>query len=92
VNQEVTLWIFGAVITLQTAIVGAIAAALWVHVGHCKEIAAAMARVEARVERLSIDIGTHDTGLRGAVHETANRVTEHALKISMLERQARIER
>lgn len=85
-SETAILWIFGAVITLQTTIVGAIAAALWVHVGHCKEITAAMARVEAKVERLTIDIGTHDTGLRGAVHEAANRVTEHGLKISMLER------
>jgi len=85
-SQEVTLWIFGVIITLQSAIVGAIAAALWVHVGHCKEIAAAMARLQATVERLAQDIGTHDTGLRGAVHETANRVTEHGLKIAMLER------
>lgn len=85
-DTAVTLWIFGAVIALQTAIVGAIATALWVHVGHCKEIAAAMARVETSVERLTVDIGTHDTGLRGHVHETSNRVTEHGLKISMLER------
>lgn len=87
-NQEVTLWIFGAVITLQTAIVGAIAAALWVHVGHCKDVAAAVARMEATIERLSQDIGTHDTGLRGHVHETANRVTEHGMKIAMLEQRS----
>ena len=85
--SEVTiLWIFGAVIALQTTIVGAIAAAFWAHVNHCKEIAAAMARIEANVERLTLDIGTHDSGLRGHVHATSNRVTEHGLKIAMLER------
>lgn len=85
-DTTVILWIFGAVIALQTTIVGAIAAAFWVHVGHCKDVAAAMARIETSVDRLTVDIGTHDTGLRGHVHETANRVTEHGLKIAMLER------
>lgn len=81
------LWIIGAVISLQMAVVGAIAAALWVHVSHCKEIAASVARIEATVERVCTDIGTHDTGLRGAVHEAANRVTEHGMRIGVLERQ-----
>lgn len=80
-------WIIGVVISLQMAVVGALAAALWVHASHCKEISAAVARIEATVERVCIDIGTHDTGLRGAVHETANRVTEHGMRIAMLERQ-----
>jgi Tfp pilus assembly PilM family ATPase len=80
-------WIIGAVISLQMAVVGAIAAALWVHASHCKVIAAAVARIEATVERVCVDIGTHDTGLRGAVHETSNRVTEHGMRIAMLERQ-----
>lgn len=80
-------WIIGAVITLQMAIVGAIAAALWVHASHCKEITAAVARIEATVERLSADIGTHDTGLRGAVHQVANRATEHGMRLALLERQ-----
>ena len=85
-SEATLLWIFGAVIALQTTVVGAIATALWVHVGHCKDMAASQARIEANVERLTVDIGTHDTGLRGHVHETSNRVTEHGLKIAMLER------
>lgn len=86
-SQEVTLWIFGTLIGLLTVVIGAIAAALWAHVGHCKDVASAVARIETSVARLSTDIGTHETGLRGAVHEVANRVSEQGMRISLLERE-----
>jgi hypothetical protein len=85
-SETSTLWLFGTLISLLTITIGAIAAALWAHVGHCKEVSAAVARMEARLERLAIDVGTHETGLRGAVHETANRVTEISMKLSLLEK------
>lgn len=88
-NQEAILWIVGAVITLVTAAIGAVAAALWAHVGHCKEVAASVARMETMVERLSGEIGSHETGLRGSVHEIANRTTEYGMRLSMLERERR---
>ena len=81
-----TLWLYGTLISLLTIVIGAIAAALWAHVGHCKDVASAVARIETNVTRLTQDIGTHETGLRGAVHEVANRVSEHGMRISMLER------
>jgi hypothetical protein len=84
-SETSTLWLFGTLITLLTLVIGAIAAALWAHVGHCKEISAAVARMEERMDRIAIDVGTHETGLRGAVHETANRVTELAMRLALLE-------
>lgn len=47
------------------------------------------ARLEADVERMKIDIGTHETGLRGVVHRTATHVTELELRVSMLEKKER---
>jgi len=85
-SETSTLWLFGTLISLLTIVIGAIAAALWAHVGHCKDVASAVARIETNVTRLTQDIGTHETGLRGAVHEVANRVSEHGMRISMLER------
>lgn len=45
------------------------------------------ARLEADVERMKVDIGTHETGLRGAVHKTATHVTELEIRVSTLERE-----
>lgn len=44
------------------------------------------ARVESDVERMKQDIGTHETGLRGAVHKTANVVTALEMRVSLLEK------
>lgn len=44
------------------------------------------ARLDADVERMKIDIGTHETGLRGAVHKTATHVTELEMRVTLLEK------
>ncbi len=44
------------------------------------------ARLDADVERMKIDIGTHETGLRGAVHKIATHVTELEMRVANLER------
>jgi hypothetical protein len=49
-------------------------------------------RVETRVDRLESEIGTHESGLRGAVHKTANRVTEIDMRLNALERRRQDER
>lgn len=85
--SEITiLWIVGTVITLQTAIVGAIAAALWVHVGHCKEIAASMARVEVNQERITQDVGDHDHGMRRDIREHTGALFKLDARVETLER------
>ena len=43
------------------------------------------ARMEERMKRVEQDIGTHDTGLRGQVHEHASRLTEHEIRLTTLE-------
>ena len=51
-----------------------------------------VSRAESRLDRLEQEIGTHETGLRGTVHKTANRVTEIDMRLSMLERKKEHER
>ena len=43
-------------------------------------------RTETKVERIESEIGTHESGLRGAVHRTANRVTEIDMRLHAIER------
>ena len=44
------------------------------------------ARLESDVERMKSDIGTHELGLRGTVHRTANAVTALEMRVSILEK------
>lgn len=44
------------------------------------------ARLDTDVERMKIDIGTHETGIRGTVHKIATHVTELEMRVANLER------
>lgn len=47
------------------------------------------ARLESDVERMKVDIGTHETGIRGTMHRTATHVTELEMRVSVLEKERR---
>lgn len=69
-SEPVLLWILGGFLTAFLAL----AAALWRHVTQCRSSNAMIAEIGGDVKRLQQDIGTHDTGIRGTVHKTANAV------------------
>jgi hypothetical protein len=48
-SETAQLWVWGTVISILTVVISAIAAALWAHVGHCKDVSAAVARIDANV-------------------------------------------
>lgn len=85
--MEALQWAIGILVTIQTVVTGFLASQLWAHVIKCGHISAQLGRIDADVERMKCDIGTHSTGLRGAVHSTANLCTQHELRIANLERQ-----
>jgi hypothetical protein len=85
-SEAAILWIFGAVISLQTAIVGAIAAALWVHVGHCRETASTLASIMTTVERIKEDIGDHESGIRRDIREHTSALFKLDARMETLER------
>lgn len=84
-DTSVILWIFGTVIGVMTMALAALAGALWGHVGHCKDTAADVAGLKANYSRMSQDIGTHDTGLRGQAHHIANTVDAMEKRLFLLE-------
>ncbi len=45
-----------------------------------------VARHDERLRRLEQDVGTHETGIRGALHKHAGLLTQHELDIEMLKR------
>lgn len=79
-------WAIGLLVTLNMTVTGWIAARLWTHVTECRTVGEKVASHNADLERMKQDIGTHDTGMRGNLHETANLCTQHELRISLLER------
>lgn len=68
-DETVTLWIFGTIVGVQVAVMGALIRALWHHVMHCRAIESGIASIDAKLEWIKADIGDHGSGLRGAVHK-----------------------
>lgn len=64
------------ILSIAGALLGSLAGSIW-----------RFARLESDVERMKEDIGTHDTGLRGAVHKSASLVTAIEARVTWLERQ-----
>jgi hypothetical protein len=84
--MEAIQWAVGILVTLQTGVIGFLSAKLWAHVEKCAHVSAELARLEADVERMKQDIGTHDSGMRGEIHQAANMCQQHELRIINLER------
>ena len=84
-SETAILWLFGTVIGVLSLIIAGIWGALWGHITHCKDVASDVSMLKTNMTRVMQDIGTHETGLRGAVHEAANRLTEQGMKIALLE-------
>lgn len=85
-SENAILWLFGTVISILSLIIAGIWGALWSHITHCKDVASDVSMLKTNMNRVMEDIGTHDSGLRGSVHEVANRVTEQGMRIALLER------
>lgn len=84
--MEAIQWAIGVLVIIQTAVIGFIGSRLWTHVVECKATGEKVARIDADVERMKEDIGTHDAGMRGEIHKTSSMVTQHELRLMTLER------
>lgn len=84
--METLQWAIGILVVILTGIVGFFASQLWGHVVECRQMMARLEGLSRDVERMKEDVGTHDTGMRGHLHETSSMCTQHELRITLLER------
>lgn len=73
-----------AAFLLVAGAVATLAKLLWDHIQHCREVHSKLASIEGKVDRVVTDIGTHETGIRGTVHRTANEVTALRGELALL--------
>lgn len=75
-DTQVILWLFGTVITVQLSVLGGVVLAVW-------KLAQTVAELSVRVIRMERDIGDHDTGMRGDIHNLRSTVMPFVLMQSM---------
>lgn len=85
-DQQVILWILGAIITLQTLAIAAIGGRLWDHVDKCRDVHGRLARTETKTEAVEKDI----EGLRNWKHVVIDpyvprAIEEHERRINRLD-------
>jgi hypothetical protein len=70
--DDVTLrWIIGG----QIAVNVAFAKLWWDHAKECRERRAEQASMQTTLETIRHEIGDHETGLRGSVHDLRNQIS-----------------
>lgn len=78
-NTSTLQWAVGILVTIDLAITGFLAHIIWTHVIECKHVTARLSLLEGDMNRAKEDIGTHNSGMRGAIHRTAQLCQEHEL-------------
>lgn len=84
--DETTRWVIGAVLFGQTGIVAWLANALWRHVNDCRQVREQLGGIAVDIRRIKEDIGDHEHGIRGWLHEQAGALTRHELDIERLKK------
>lgn len=87
--MDVLQWAIGILIVIQMAIMGFFGSALWAHVVECRQLSGRLEGIAKDVERMKEDIGTHDTGMRGNLHNTGTLCAKFESRLSELERDSR---
>lgn len=84
--METLQWAVGILVIVLMGMMGWFATQLWGHVVECRQLMARLEGITRDVERMKQDIGTHETGMRGHLHKTAQIVQEHEITLRELRR------
>lgn len=61
------LLIAGALAALFSMLIG--------HINHCREVQRVLGELAAAVKRIETEVGTHETGIRGQIHQIRGLIT-----------------
>lgn len=71
------VWVLGILVTVILALAGA----LYKHVKECREVRATLATIATQVAAMAAEIGSHDTGLRGAMHRLRDETRQALMRL-----------
>lgn len=81
--MDVLLWALGLLVVILTAVLGFLAKAQWAHITECRVFRAEFATVKEKVAAIEREIGDHESGIRGSIHDLRNQVSPFAIWAQM---------
>jgi hypothetical protein len=76
-DQTVLLWILG----IQTTVIIGLAVGLFQHVKECRDVRTEIAEIKAIAQHVRAELGNHETGIRGQLHEHRKHLVKLAGKV-----------
>lgn len=76
-EQPVLLWILG----IQTAVIVGLGKALYDHVRECRQVRADITEIKMIALSVKVEIGDHETGIRGQLHQYRKHLVKLAAKV-----------
>lgn len=83
-SENVLLWVLSGLNAIQFGAIIWLINALREHEKTCTENAAKLATLQTQMVRVIVDIGDHESGIRGEAHSQANALTRHEMDIALL--------
>lgn len=75
-SETLQIWLFGGAFGM----IGVLFVLWWHHASMCGGTSADIAVIKASLIRIERDIGTHETGLRGQVHQLASDIAPYVIR------------
>lgn len=88
--DETSRWVIGTLILMQTGAMAVLWRMLWAHVTKCNatqdDNTRVLATIGADVKHIKEELGDHDRGIRGWLHQQSQALTRHEMDIERLKK------
>lgn len=85
-SENVLLWVLSGLNAIQFGAIIWLINALREHERSCADNAARLATLQTQMARVLVDIGDHETGIRGEAHSQANLLTRLMMDVETMKR------
>lgn len=79
-------WVVGILITVLLTVIGSLFTLFINHMNECRAFREVVIRIDANVNRIMRDLGTHETGIRGQLNQHNEMLAEHRFRLNALDK------
>lgn len=76
-------WLIGILIIVLLAVIGAMFGLFLKHMGECRDFREKVAGMSAKIDSVKAELGDHETGVRGALHQLRDDISPWIIRAQM---------